>query len=100
MYRIVHDQVTSFTEPATSMSGSVSLSRSPSQEPEAVASLAVATHPTITCGSDQQRIPEPSASRFLFALMKSDLRAKAEWCYQSTQWRAILKTLLTDGTTA
>jgi serine O-acetyltransferase len=38
--------------------------------------------------------------RVLWVLVKSDLRAKAEWCYQSTHWSAILKTLLTDGTMA
>ena len=36
----------------------------------------------------------------LFALIKSDLRAKAEWCYEDTGWKAIVKTLLTDGTAA
>ena len=39
-------------------------------------------------------------SHSLFTLVKSDLSAKAAWCYQNTQWRAILKTLFTDGTAA
>lgn len=30
----------------------------------------------------------------------SDLRAKAEWCYESRSWKAVLKVLLTDGTPA
>lgn len=30
----------------------------------------------------------------------SDLRAKAEWCYESRGWKAVLKVLLTDGTPA
>ena len=34
------------------------------------------------------------------SLIASDLRAKAQWCYESTSWKAILKTLLTDGTAA
>jgi serine O-acetyltransferase len=33
-------------------------------------------------------------------LLLSDLRAKAEWCYESRGWKAILKVLLTDGTPA
>lgn len=36
----------------------------------------------------------------LFTLMASDLRAKSQWCYESTSWSAIVKTLLTDGTAA
>ena len=36
----------------------------------------------------------------LAQLIRSDLRAKAEWCYESTSWRALLKVLLTDGTAA
>ena len=36
----------------------------------------------------------------LFYLIGSDLRAKAQWCYESTRWSAIVKTLLTDGTAA
>ncbi|HEX5105944.1 MAG TPA: DapH/DapD/GlmU-related protein [Pirellulaceae bacterium] len=34
------------------------------------------------------------------SLIASDLRAKAEWCYESSGWKAIAKTLLTDGTAA
>jgi serine O-acetyltransferase len=33
-------------------------------------------------------------------LLFSDLRAKAEWCYESRGWKAVLKVLLTDGTPA
>lgn len=36
----------------------------------------------------------------LFSLVRSDLRAKSQWCYESTRWSAIAKTLLTDGTAA
>jgi serine O-acetyltransferase len=36
----------------------------------------------------------------LFGSIWSDLRAKAEWVYESTSWRAILRTLLADGTPA
>jgi serine O-acetyltransferase len=35
-----------------------------------------------------------------FRLIKSDLRAKAEWCYGSAGWKNVVKTLLTDGTPA
>lgn len=33
-------------------------------------------------------------------LIASDLKAKAQWCYESSRWKAILKVLLTDGTPA
>jgi serine O-acetyltransferase len=36
----------------------------------------------------------------LWQLLAADIRAKARWCYESTSWRAIVKTLLTDGTAA
>jgi serine O-acetyltransferase len=36
----------------------------------------------------------------LLANLAADLRRKAEWCYQSSQPRAILKTLVADGTLA
>lgn len=36
----------------------------------------------------------------LFTDLRTDLRAKAEWLYESTSRRAILRTLLTDGTPA
>jgi serine O-acetyltransferase len=36
----------------------------------------------------------------LFGLITSDLRAKAQWCYESNRYPAIIKTLLTDGTAA
>ena len=33
-------------------------------------------------------------------LIVSDLRAKAEWCYESRGWKAVVKVMLTDGTPA
>ena len=36
----------------------------------------------------------------MFRLIASDLRAKALWCYQSDSPRALLKTLVSDGTLA
>jgi len=36
----------------------------------------------------------------LFRLIRSDVRAKAEWCYGSAGWKNVIKTLLTDGTPA
>jgi serine O-acetyltransferase len=36
----------------------------------------------------------------LFRLILSDLRAKAEWCYESRGPKALVKALLTDGTPA
>jgi serine O-acetyltransferase len=36
----------------------------------------------------------------LFRNLAADIRKKAEWCYQSTSARAIVKSLLTDGTFA
>ncbi len=33
-------------------------------------------------------------------LILSDLRAKAEWCYETRGWKGIIKVLLTDGTPA
>jgi serine O-acetyltransferase len=36
----------------------------------------------------------------LFRLLGADLRTKARWCYESDGWKAVLKVLLTDGTTA
>lgn len=36
----------------------------------------------------------------LVNLVASDVRAKAQWCYGSTGWGAIAKTLATDGTAA
>jgi serine O-acetyltransferase len=34
------------------------------------------------------------------ALIAADVRAKSQWCYASTSWRATIKTFLTDGTAA
>jgi serine O-acetyltransferase len=36
----------------------------------------------------------------MLSFLRTDLRAKARWCYQSDSWRALLKTLFTDGTVA
>ena len=36
----------------------------------------------------------------MFRLIRSDVRRKALWCFQSDRWSAILKTRLTDGTAA
>jgi serine O-acetyltransferase len=36
----------------------------------------------------------------LLGLIRSDLRQKARWCYESDRWPAVLKVLLTDGTLA
>ncbi len=36
----------------------------------------------------------------LARFIMSDLRAKAEWCYESRGWKAVIKVLLTDGTPA
>jgi len=36
----------------------------------------------------------------LVRLIRSDLRAKAEWCYESSSWKSVFKVLLTDGTPA
>jgi serine O-acetyltransferase len=33
-------------------------------------------------------------------LIFSDLSAKAQWCYESRRWTAVVKVLLTDGTAA
>src|SRR5437867_9202592 len=36
----------------------------------------------------------------IFCLIGSDLRRKAQWCYETDAWPAITKVLLTDGTAA
>ena len=41
-----------------------------------------------------------SVPRSLGGLIRSDLRRKALWCYESESTRALLKVLLTDGTAA
>ena len=33
-------------------------------------------------------------------LFWNDLQQKSQWCYGSTSWKALLQTLLTDGTAA
>lgn len=32
--------------------------------------------------------------------ISTDLKTKAQWCYESTSWKAVLKTCFTDGTAA
>jgi serine O-acetyltransferase len=49
---------------------------------------------------NQSVTPPAPPPRWLTGLIASDLRAKAEWLYESRGWRAVLKTLLTDGTAA
>lgn len=36
----------------------------------------------------------------MFRLFAEDVRQKAVWCYGSSSWRAVMQTLLTDGTAA
>ncbi len=36
----------------------------------------------------------------MFRLFAEDVRQKAVWCYGSSSWRAVMQTLLTDGTSA
>ena len=36
----------------------------------------------------------------VFAVIRSDIRAKAQWLYGDTTWRSLLKARLTDGTLA
>ena len=36
----------------------------------------------------------------MLTLIRSDLRRKALWCYESDRWPAMLKTVLTDGSAA
>src|SRR5262245_49017068 len=44
---------------------------------------------------------DPTVARpSLPSLIRGDIVAKAEWVYESTSWKAILKTLFTDGTAA
>lgn len=45
-------------------------------------------------------VPRPAGPRGLIRLVWSDLRAKAEWCYESRRLPAVVKVLLTDGTPA
>ena len=42
----------------------------------------------------------PTPHKYVIHLLLFDLRAKAEWCYESRGWKAVLKVLLTDGTPA
>jgi serine O-acetyltransferase len=41
-----------------------------------------------------------SPSLSLLNLIASDLQAKAQWCYDRSDWRRIVKVLATDGTSA
>ncbi|QJW98071.1 serine O-acetyltransferase [Frigoriglobus tundricola] len=52
--------------------------------------------------STEPRTAAPAAPRRygLVRLVLSDLAAKAEWCYGSRRWPAVVKVLLTDGTPA
>lgn len=36
----------------------------------------------------------------LFRTIRADLHQKAQWCYESTRWPALIKVLATDGTPA
>jgi serine O-acetyltransferase len=36
----------------------------------------------------------------IFRLITSDIRAKAQWCYEDAGWKSICKTMMTDGTAA
>lgn len=36
----------------------------------------------------------------LFRIIREDIRRKAQWCYEGTGWREIVKALCTDGTPA
>jgi len=62
----------------------------------------VADTPTsISAASSTTSPPGPGGFRpSLFSLIRSDLRAKAEWLYGGSSGRALVKTLLTDGTFA
>jgi serine O-acetyltransferase len=51
-------------------------------------------------GFDRSISPPWGTAVKLFRLIAADLRAKALWCYESTGWKAVVKTLLTDGTAA
>ena len=42
----------------------------------------------------------PPRSRSLFALVASDIGAKAKWCFDRIDGKAVVKVLLTDGTAA
>jgi serine O-acetyltransferase len=43
-------------------------------------------------------MPQPRES--LFRLIAGDLRAKSAWCYGGSDWKGLVRTLLTDGTAA
>lgn len=65
--------------------------------------MSAPTTKNLPTASDSERVPdtpEPSRSCGLFSLIIGDIRAKARWCYESNSWRAIIKTVLTDGTAA
>lgn len=39
-------------------------------------------------------------SQNICRLIASDIRAKAQWCYETASWKSIIKTMMTDGTPA
>lgn len=45
-------------------------------------------------------VPDDIAQPSLMGLIASDLRAKALWCYDRSDWKGIVKVVLTDGTAA
>lgn len=49
----------------------------------------------------KQHVPSPIQQRLsVFGLIANDLRAKAVWCYDRSDWKAIVQVVLTDGTAA
>lgn len=54
--------------------------------------------PSVEAGRDAT---EPLHNRLsVFSLIANDLRSKALWCYDCSDWVAIVKVMLTDGTPA
>lgn len=87
-------------EPTIQMFRSTTVLSSSPPEPQEELGLAEKRNSAYFVGNKDPGHSGSAQTRFLWALVKSDLRAKAEWCYHSTHWSAILKTLLTDGTMA
>lgn len=49
----------------------------------------------------ERREPSPVQQQLsVFGLISNDLRAKAVWCYDRSDWKASVKVVLTDGTAA
>jgi serine O-acetyltransferase len=92
--------MTRFTYSSSSASDRAALLSAASSTAAQHRALSEEADPSTTCDTDRQETADQPVSHSLFALVRSDLRAKAAWCYQNTQWKAVLKTLLTDGTTA